>query len=716
MPMAEHKLSAVLELKDRYSSAVKKSVSATEELASATTSATKTVEKTWMSATGRVQRTATRDYKRVSKSAVEEATKTTAAAKGMEKGVAAAHKGISTSATEELKKASGGFKLVEKGATQAATVVTKKRAAFNSFASAAAKAGRDAGNKLRDGVVNNVKKIPSAIGGILKGIGGGILTGMGMGFASSITGLISSAIGGIKKTVVGGFFQYAELEDQLIRNRLIMEASAGDTERLKAQVKHLGATTRYTELEVAQAHKYQAMSGYSAEDALRVTPTLLKLANVEGLDLGVTSNIITSSMSAFGLSIDEVERFCDVLAITGKRTAVSLEDLGESFKYAALATSGRESYEDVALMLGLGANANIKGGQAGRQMRGLYSIFSDPTDEVRKQMQKVGMKAFDKHGNARSLIDIIKESKPELDKMSQQEQLDWFKVVVGDTNAPLWRAIMNAPDEVFDRVKESIEGADGVLKKFNAELAKESPLYAIQSLQGAWSAFKTNVGQAVAPMAIQEMEKLTKYLQSDAFSPDKVVNFFKTIQEWTKNVSPLVATLGRGLESIANIIESKQIKKEDPRLYKHEQGMNSLKKRTSSSAYMEVAAASITEGLHDELYQGREMRGGRVLQEYKNHAEKHPDMKGASELREAIASYERQKLISPKSEARASAGSDFLDGFDYQPTHNINLPEIKLDITTESKEEEIKKMVSDVINSALQVIATNLSIVQATQS
>ena len=215
--------------------------------------------------------------------------------------------------------------------------------------------------------VNDIKGIQDKLNGFAKKATIGLVTGSG-------------AIGAFLKSSYMGF---VELDEQLTRNAAITSASTEEQAKLKKQVDELGATTKFTALEVAKAQMYQAMAGYKTNEILEVTPTLMKLAIATGEDLAATSDMVTDNLSAFGLSVQDAGMFADLLANTANNTNTSVSMMGSAFKYVGTTSrSMGEDVREVAVMLGIAADNGIKAEQAGTSLRGIYSRLSKITPDT----------------------------------------------------------------------------------------------------------------------------------------------------------------------------------------------------------------------------------------------------------------------------------------------------------------------------------------------
>ena len=149
-------------------------------------------------------------------------------------------------------------------------------------------------------------------------------------------------------------------------------ASASEMEQLTAKAKNLGATTKFTATEAAQAMTFMGMAGWDAEQMLDGMSGMLDLAAASGSDLGLTADIVTDNLTAFGMKAEDTAHFADVLAAAATNSNTSVEIMGETFKNsAAVAGALGYSVEDVSTAVGLMANAGVKGSIAGTSLNSI---------------------------------------------------------------------------------------------------------------------------------------------------------------------------------------------------------------------------------------------------------------------------------------------------------------------------------------------------------
>ncbi|WP_311481452.1 phage tail tape measure protein [uncultured Anaerococcus sp.] len=200
----------------------------------------------------------------------------------------------------------------------------------------------------------SLSSMAAAAGNGFKNITGKALDGIKTGFKAA--GVAAAGFGAYSLKA-GADFEAAMSEVEAISG-----ASGGELNALTNKAKEMGATTKFSATQSAEALKYMGMAGWKSQEMIDGLPGVINLAAASGEDLGVVSDIVTDSLTAFGLQAKDTGRFVDVLAATSTASNTNVSMLGESFKYVA-PVAGALGYkvEDVSVALGLMANAGIKG-------------------------------------------------------------------------------------------------------------------------------------------------------------------------------------------------------------------------------------------------------------------------------------------------------------------------------------------------------------------
>ena len=177
---------------------------------------------------------------------------------------------------------------------------------------------------------------------------------------------------------------------------LAFEEGADSTETamniIRAKAREMGSQTKYSASEAGQAFEYMAMAGWKADDMINGIEGIMNLAAASGEELATTSDIVTDALTALGMSAQDSGHFADVLATASSNANTNVSLLGESFKYCApVAGSMGASAEDLAIALGLMANAGIKGSSAGNSLKNALVNLVKPTKQQAAAMEALGL-------------------------------------------------------------------------------------------------------------------------------------------------------------------------------------------------------------------------------------------------------------------------------------------------------------------------------------
>ena len=189
----------------------------------------------------------------------------------------------------------------------------------------------------------------------------------------------------------------ADFDSAMSRVAAVSGATGSDFDSLRDKAREMGAKTKFSATEAADAMNYMAMAGWKTEDMLSGIEGVMYLAAASGEDLATTSDIVTDALTAFGLTAADSGHFADVLAVASSNANTNVSMMGETFKYCApVAGALGFSVEDTAEAIGLMGNAGIKASQAGTSMR---SIMTNLTGDVKlsgyAKKDKISVQYFD---------------------------------------------------------------------------------------------------------------------------------------------------------------------------------------------------------------------------------------------------------------------------------------------------------------------------------
>ena len=318
--------------------------------------------------------------------------------------------------------------------------------------------------------------------GFSKGIdklGSAAKAGLGVLVKAGAAAVGALGAAGVAAIKVGSDFEAAMSEVQAISG-----ATGSDLEKLSDAAKEMGATTKFSASESAEALKYMAMAGWDTEEMLNGLPGVINLAAASGEALGTVSDIVTDAMTAFGLSTEETSRFVDVLAQTANKSNTNVAMLGESFQYVApVAGALGFSIEDTAVALGLMANSGIKASQAGTSLRTLFTNLTNPVGQSAKAIEALGISIQNSDGSMKSFSEIMGDLRGEFGKMAEAEKAQYAAMLAGQEGMSGLLAIVNASDSDFQDLAASIAQSNGA--------AEEMAQTMQNNLQGSITSFRS---------------------------------------------------------------------------------------------------------------------------------------------------------------------------------------------------------------------------------
>ena len=243
-----------------------------------------------------------------------------------------------------------------------------------------------------------------------------------------LTGVVSQA-----KNAAGAVLDIGmSFESGMSKVEAISGATGEDLAALTDKAKEMGAKTKFSATESAEAMQYMAMAGWKTSDMLNGIEGIMNLAAASGEDLATTSDIVTDALTALGLSAADSGHFADILAAASSNANTNVSMMGETFKYCApVAGALGFTAEDTAEAIGLMANAGIKSSQAGTAMR---TMLTNLTGEVKFSGAAFGemtVQTTNADGSMRSLGDILADCRVAFSQMSESERSANAEALVG---------------------------------------------------------------------------------------------------------------------------------------------------------------------------------------------------------------------------------------------------------------------------------------------
>ena len=224
----------------------------------------------------------------------------------------------------------------------------------------------------------------------------------------------------------------------------------------------MGAKTKFSASDSADAFKYMAMAGWDASQMMDGIAGIMDLAAASGEDLATTSDIVTDALTAFGLQASDSAHFADVLAQASSKSNTNVGLMGETFKYVApVAGALGYSVEDTAVAIGLMANSGIKGSQAGTALRSTITRLAKPVGESKDAVEELGISITNADGTMKSLSQTMVELREKFAGLTEEQKAQYAAMLAGQEGMSGLLAIVNASDEDFQKLTDEINNSNG---------------------------------------------------------------------------------------------------------------------------------------------------------------------------------------------------------------------------------------------------------------
>ncbi|MFO3691179.1 phage tail tape measure protein [Staphylococcus felis] len=321
-----------------------------------------------------------------------------------------------------------------------------------------------------------------------------------------------------------------DFDDSMRKVKAISGATGDEFQQLRDKALELGAKTKFSASQSAEALKYMSLAGWDTKDMLSGIDGVMQLAAASGEDLGAVSDIVTDSLTAFGLKAKDSGHFADVLAQTSSKANTDVKGMGDAFKYAA-PVAGALGYtiEDTSIAIGLMSNAGIKGEKAGTALRTMFTNLSSPTKAMKNQMDELGISITDSQGNMLPMRDVMDQLRGKFKGLSKDQQASAAATIFGKEAMSGALAVINASDEDYKKLTKSIDNSAGASKRMSDEM--EGGIGgSVRKMKSAIESLAISVGDVLAPY----IKKLAEW----------VANAATKLNEMPKGTQKVVVGLG----------------------------------------------------------------------------------------------------------------------------------------------------------------------------
>ena len=383
----------------------------------------------------------------------------------------------------------------------------------------------DIGGKAYKRLGNQIDKLK----GKLKG-----LDGQAASTSQKLGGLLATVgMGRILRGVVGKASNY-----QAEVTKAAAIEGGGNNAQIEQAISSTAQVAAGTPTEVAELATSLARAGFDANEISNSLNGIVTGAEATGVAFADMGSIVSNNLRAFGLETTKTNDLVDILVATANSSNQTIQDLGESLKYAApIARSLGISVNDTAGLVALLANNGIKGSDAGTALRssltrlqmaasganGELLNLTKGNEKLTKAFSHLGAEILDANGNLKPMDEVITTLRDKLKDFSKGQQQEITKALFGQQQASKMLALINQTDIDVEKLFTTIRESGGM----SEETRKNMDSFALTTkvLGGNFEVLTNQIGGAFISVLDPLAKLLNEFLTDLSKLPKPIKDF-----------------------------------------------------------------------------------------------------------------------------------------------------------------------------------------------
>lgn len=359
---------------------------------------------------------------------------------------------------------------------------------------------------------------------------GKAMTSVGSTLTKSVTApIVALGTASVKTT--------ADFDESMSKVAALSGATGSEFDALRKKAREMGATTKYSAGESADALSYMALAGWNTNQMLDGLDGVMNLAAASGMDLAEASDLITDYLSAFGLEAKDSSRMADQLAYAQAHSNTTTTQLGEAFGNSAaqMHTAG-QSMETTTAILEAFANQGLKGSEAGTALSAMMRDITQKMQNGKIQIGDTSIAVQDQNGNFRNMVDILADVEKATDGMgSAEKSAALMTTFTARSVKGVSMALTEGTGNIY-KYESALHNADGTAKDM-AETMQDN-------LKGQLTILKSQLqelGISFGDILVPHVRKAVEWLQGMI---DKFNSLDSSTKEQIAKFAALAAAIG----------------------------------------------------------------------------------------------------------------------------------------------------------------------------
>ncbi len=354
----------------------------------------------------------------------------------------------------------------------------------------------------------------------------------------------------------------AKFDDSMSQVQALSGATGKELDSLRGMAKDLGATTAHSASDAADAMGYLALAGYDTNQILEATPHMLDLASAGGMELAQTADIVTDSMSGFGMEADRAGEAADVFAKAQSITNTSVDQLGEAMKYASsTANAAGMDIQKTSAVLGMFANAGIKGGMAGTTFNAMLRDLKKANEEGKLAIDGTNIALYNQDGSMRDIGAVMADVEKATKGMTTAQRDAALGAIFGEQSIRGANIMLEQGSEKYKELEQAMYDSNGTAEEM-AGIMEDNVAGAFRALKSQTEGILIQLGEQLAPII---KDTIIPLVQSFGDRISGLIEWFAGLDDGTQKtiltilgiaaaIGPVLIILGKVVGAVGTMI------------------------------------------------------------------------------------------------------------------------------------------------------------------
>jgi len=327
----------------------------------------------------------------------------------------------------------------------------------------------------------------------------------------------------------------------------ISNATGDNLKLLSDKAKEMGSKTSKSATEAADALSFMALAGWDTEQSINALEPVLRLSEAGAMDLALTSDLVTDSMSALGLTTKELPGYLDKMAKASSKSNTNVQQLGEAMVVAGGTFKNLNTpISEANAILGILANRGLKGSEAGNALNSIMINLTTGAGQAGKAMGELNIEAFDSTGKFKGMGNVLKEVGEKTKNMTEEQKNMYLSMIGGKTQLTTLQSLTAGVGDEFDQLQSDIKNSSGALDKM-AKTMQDNLGGSITQLKSALEGLMISLSDTLIPIVKKVVGKLQEWT-------DKFNNLSPAMKETITKIGLVAIAISPALTIIGKII------------------------------------------------------------------------------------------------------------------------------------------------------------------